>query len=79
MTTYSRDKERIQTEFENVCEYIARNPERAGLVEQDGYASYKYIGCLLPGYPEFEPTMDDYWPRYWRTYSYLRREGIIRA
>lgn len=26
---------------------------------------------LIPGYPELELWQDDYWPRFWRTYSFL--------
>jgi hypothetical protein len=49
-----RDDERIESAFESVAEYIARNPERRGLVPVDGYAQYKFTGCLLPGYPELK-------------------------
>ncbi|MFG0254883.1 MAG: hypothetical protein ACF787_07270, partial [Rhodopirellula sp. JB053] len=64
--------------FAEVCDYIARNPERAGLVADDDYASYPYSGCLVPGYPELEPFAGDYWTRYWRTYSYLAKNGLVR-
>jgi hypothetical protein len=59
-----------------VVEYIARNPERARLVEPDCYRQYLYTGCLVPGYPELGPWQPDYWVRFWRTYAYLRTHGF---
>jgi REP element-mobilizing transposase RayT len=73
------EEERERNAFESVAEYIARNPERAGLVPTDGFREYKYTGCLVPGYPELNPWQDDYWDRFWRTYSYLRTNGLIRG
>lgn len=66
------DNERQEATFETVVEYIARNPERAGLVPPDSYREYPYTCCLIPGYPELSPFMPDYWPRFWRTYQHLR-------
>ena len=74
-----RDEEREHDAFESVAEYIARNPERANLVPPDGYRGYKYTGCLIPGYPELVLWLDDYWDRFWKTYSYLRNNGLIRG
>jgi REP element-mobilizing transposase RayT len=54
-----QDKERLETAFEAVAEYIARNPERRGLVPIDGFALYKFTGCLVPGYPELKPFEPD--------------------
>ncbi len=73
------EEERERTAFENVVEYIARNPERKGLVEPAQFRDYPFTGCLLPGYPELRLWQDDYWERFWRTYSYLRQHGLIRA
>lgn len=74
-----KEEERERSAFENVVEYIARNPERRGLVPPDGFRDYKFTGCLVPGYPELTPWIDDYWDRFWRTYSYLRTNGLIRS
>ncbi|MEZ6052537.1 MAG: hypothetical protein R3C02_14305 [Planctomycetaceae bacterium] len=71
-----RDDERDRSAFEEVAEYIARNPERAGLVPVDGFAEYAFSGCLLPGYPELRPFESDYWDRFWRTFSYLCKHGL---
>ncbi|KLU06849.1 hypothetical protein RISK_001163 [Rhodopirellula islandica] len=71
--------ERSEPEFRNVCEYIARNPERAGLVEADGYASYVFTGCLVPGYPELRPFESGYWNQFDKITSFLRKEGMMRT
>jgi putative transposase len=71
-----RDEERAQEAFENVVEYIARNPERADLVKADCFREYPFTGCLVPGYPELRPWQSDYWERFWRTYGYLRTHGL---
>lgn len=72
-------EERRDTEFRNVCEYIARNPERAGLVERDKFASYSFTGCLVPGYPELRPFDADYWDRFDKVISFLRKDGLMRT
>ena len=74
-----KDDERLDTEFRNACEYIARNPERAGLVETDAYASYGFTGCLVPGYPELRPFDPDYWDQFDKIISFLRKEGLMRT
>jgi len=74
-----KDDERRDTEFRNACQYIARNPERAGLVGTDEYASYGYTGCLVPGYPELRPFDPDYWDRFDKVISYLRKHGLMRV
>lgn len=71
-----REDERAKGAFEAVVEYIARNPERAQLIQSDGYRQYPYTGCLVPGYPELTPWQPDYWERFWRTRAYLRAHGF---
>jgi hypothetical protein len=70
--------DRDQDAFEAVAEYIVRNPERRGLVPPDGYASYSYSDCLLPGYPELKLFQSGYWERMWRSYAYLLKNGLSR-
>jgi REP element-mobilizing transposase RayT len=72
-------EQRERSAFENVAEYIARNPERAGLVAPDKFRDYKYTGCLVPGYPDLIPWQDDYWDLFWRIYVRLREKGMTRA
>jgi len=71
-----REEERERSAFENVVEYIARNPERAGLVSPDGFRDYKYTGCLIPGYPDLTPWQPNYWDLFWRLYARLRDSGL---
>jgi putative transposase len=72
-----REEEREQSAFENVVEYIARNPERSGLVRRDGFREYPYTGLLVPGYPELQLWQPDSWERFWRAYGYLKKHGLI--
>ncbi len=74
-----REKERERTAFEEVAEYIARNPERKQLVDVDCFAAYKYTGCLVPGYPDLSPFQDGYWGLFWRLYSRLLKKGLTRS
>jgi hypothetical protein len=71
------DDERQEEAFMAICEYIARNPERAGLLGVDEFAKYGYSGCLVPGYPELKPFEPDFWMRFNRAVSYLRKNGVI--
>ena len=73
------EDERDRSAFENVVEYIARNPERAGLIESDEFRDYPYLGSLIPGYPELIMRQSDFWHRFWRTYAYLRANGLMHA
>jgi REP element-mobilizing transposase RayT len=73
-----RDEERRSEGLQTLCNYIARNPERAGLVADDKYATYPYTGCLIPGYPSLRPFELTFWDEFDRTVSFLRREGLFR-
>ncbi|WP_235952312.1 hypothetical protein [Crateriforma spongiae] len=71
-----KEEERREEAFRELCNYIARNPERAAIVEPDGYATYSYSGCLVPGYPELKPFDSDYWNQFDRIVSRLRQRGM---
>ncbi len=73
-----REEERDRDAFEIVVEYIARNPERAGLVKPDGFQQYPYTGSLVPGYPELALWQHAFWERFWRIYAYLRQHGLFQ-
>lgn len=73
-----QDNERLEVSVESLVEYIARNPERKQLIPVDGFRDYKYTGNLIPGYPELTLWQSDYWPRFWRAYSFLRKNGTFR-
>ena len=68
-----REEDLEREAIEALMEYIARNPERRGLIGQDEYASYGFTGCLLLGYPLLQLFRADSWGRLWRTLSYLKR------
>lgn len=67
------DEELERDAIESLVEYIARNPERKGLVGEDEFAAYPYTGCLLPGYPRLRLFEPDSWDRVWRTIAFLKR------
>ncbi len=69
------EAERERDAFECVVEYIARNPERKGLVSVDEFRRYKYTGCLYPGYPELKLFEQDSWDRLWRIQNHLMANG----
>ncbi len=68
-----REEERERNAFENVVEYIARNPECAGLVKADGFREYRFSDCLVPGYPDLHLWQADYWDLFWRVYDRLAK------
>ena len=59
--------------FEDVCEYIARNPERAKIVQTDRWFEYEFTGCLMPGYPDLSPFQVGFWELFWSLVSKQRR------
>jgi len=73
-----KDEEKLEPEFVNLVEYIARNPERKNLVLRDQFKSYPYTECLIPGYPELRIWRPDFWTRFWRCYSFLKKNGLFR-
>jgi len=73
-----KENERERTAFEDVAAYIARNPERAEIVGLNSFRTYKYTGCLVPGYPELDLWQSDYWERFWRIYSHLQSNGLSK-
>ena len=75
---FLREHEREREAIEDVVEYIARNPERKGLVAVDGFAEYPFTGCLLPGFPSVELFQEASWDTIWRTISFLKRTEVFR-
>ncbi|MEM6473277.1 MAG: hypothetical protein AAF802_27195 [Planctomycetota bacterium] len=74
-----KDHELGRDALESVIEYIARNPERQGMVSAEQFAKYPYIGCLIPGYPQMRLFQVDGWDRVWRTISFLKRTECFRV
>ncbi len=73
------DEERNRNAFEDVCEYIARNPERKGLVGPDRFKDYKFTDCLVPGAPELHFFDPGFWDSFWRIYSHAMKHGLMRG
>jgi REP element-mobilizing transposase RayT len=71
------DDERVEAAFEAVCEYIARNPERQGIVGIDQFQVYTYTDCLIPGAPEVKFSQDGFWDTFWRITSVARKKGLL--
>ena len=74
-----REEERKRTAFARVCFYVAANPVRAGLMNENDV--WPYTGCLLLGYPKLKPGDGDFWPKFWRIYAALKQEdagNIVR-
>jgi hypothetical protein len=64
-----REEERARGAFQATAAYVLDNPVRAGLVVRR--EDWPYLGCSVPGYPELDPRMADYWERFWRCHNYL--------
>jgi REP element-mobilizing transposase RayT len=73
-----KEEERERSAFETVFEYVARNPERAGLVKENCFRDYSYTNCLVPGYPELKIWEQGFFERFWRIHAHLRAFGLIR-
>ena len=67
-----REEERLHDAFSSTCHYILENPVRAGLVPHS--KQWPFSGGLTPGYPDFSPFDQDYWPRFWKALENLRGE-----
>ncbi|HEV3343046.1 MAG TPA: hypothetical protein VG125_21910 [Pirellulales bacterium] len=76
---FVREEERERRAFEEIAEYIARNPGRARLVAPGKFRDYRYTGCVVPGYPDLSPWEDGYWERFWRLYQRIRAKGLVPA
>jgi putative transposase len=66
-----REEQRRRNAFAKVCFYIAANPVRAGLAAKT--EDWRFVGCLVPGYPKLNPLAEGYWPKFWTIYSKLRQ------
>jgi len=64
------DEERQRNAFAKVCSYILNNPLKAGLVTVP--TEWKFSGAVVPGYPDIDPTDDEFWPLFWKLYLEMR-------
>ena len=68
-----KERELERNAIEATAEYIARNPERRGLIPVDGYANYPFTSCLLPGACQLRLFRETGWDEIWRTMTFLKR------
>ena len=73
-----KDDERLESAFEDICEYIARNPERKGLVEPNKFHCYPFANCLIPGAPEVNFRDRKFWETFWRIHSSAIKNGLTK-
>lgn len=67
-------EEREKGAFEIMAGYIRGNPVQPGLVTEEEPDSYRFQGCLIPGYPDLNPSQENYWELFWRIYWRLHSE-----
>ena len=66
-----REEQRKRNAFAKVCFYITANPVRAELT--DAKDVWPFTGCVIPGYPNLNPLVEDYWSKFWRILAKLRQ------
>jgi len=65
-----RDHQRRRDAFARVCSYVLANPVRAELVTEA--AAWPHRGCVIPGYPNLSPLLNEFWFTFWRTHGKFR-------
>ena len=61
-----RENERARPAFRATWEYIARNPERAGLVGD--WKSYRFSGVIVPGICGLDPRDEGLFESFWQAF-----------
>ena len=61
-----RKSERERDAFQDTANYVIDNPVRAGLV--DTATDWPFKAAIIPGYPDINPTQEDFWERFWKIY-----------
>ena len=69
-----REEQRKQDAFQSTCLYIMCNPFREGL-SQDMF-SWRWMGCMVPGYPLLEPWKAEFWPLFWKHFANVREAKL---
>lgn len=62
-----REEERRRGAFAAACDYVGRNPERAGLITKD--QRWEFTSCVVPGYPRLDPRDPELWDKFWGIYA----------
>jgi len=68
-----KENERERGAFQSACGYVLANPQRAELCRE--WAEWPYLGAMVPGYPDLDPRLADFWERFWKIHN--RLVGII--
>jgi putative transposase len=71
-----REVERKRGAFASACFYILANPVRAKLSEK--IEDWPFSGTIVPGYPDWRPSQEDFWEMFWKLYV-AEREKEPRA
>jgi len=66
-----REKERQRGNLEDTIQYICKNPERAGIV--DDWRKYPHLGTMIPGYPEIDVRKEDFTEKLWKAFGILSK------
>ena len=72
------EHERNPQAFEDVCCYVLRNPETAGLT--DDWRQWPFLGAVAAGFPDTDPRGKDWLGRFWKIYhAELRKHGGMES
>lgn len=72
-----RPEERQRGAFTSTVNYLCENPVRAGLTQDP--ATWPWLGCVIPGYPDLHPLRTDYWDLFWRLHNSAAAPSRVTA
>jgi putative transposase len=61
-----REDERKRGAFMAACNYVQLNPVRALLAAD--WKQWPYFGAMIADYPDLDPSVDEFWDKFWRIY-----------
>jgi len=70
-----RGEQRKRNAFAKVCRYVADNSVRAGHARDP--LDWPYTGCIVPGYPDLNPTASGYWEKFWPIFNAATERGSL--
>jgi putative transposase len=72
-----RDDERKRGVFQDMCGYVLKNPERAGL--RSDWREWPFLGAMVVGYPVFDPREAGFWEDFWKIYNRSGKNESLRS
>lgn len=72
-----RDDERRRGVFQEMCAYVWKNPERAGLCSD--WRQWPFLGAIVDGYPQFDPREPGFWGDIWKVHGRLAQDESLRS